>query len=368
MTERERFVKALSGGQPDRPSYGDYLAYAATQQRWEREGLPPGLDRDGLFRFFGFDHIDIWARDRLPVDVSPLPPFADELIEETAEWVVRRTAAGDVVKVLKNEPPPAMPQFLAHPVRDRVTWDAFRRRLDPDSPGRLPSDLAATGRASAARTTPLGAWLGGTFGYIRNWMGVERACLTFYDDPALIDAMVAHLTDFYASLAHRIFAAGVRLDWVMFWEDMAYNHGSLISPALYRRHCLPFYRTLVDLVRRHGVPVVGLDSDGNIDELIALWLDAGITLMHPMEAAAGMDVRTARRRFGRNVTFLGGIDKRALAAGPSAIDAEVVPKVRELRAMGDGFLVQCDHAVPPDVSLDDFRYFHDRVRALSEAG
>jgi len=366
MTERERFVRTLTCAGPDRPSYGDYLAYDATQRRWEREGLPPGLNRKGLFQFFGFDAIDIWAVDRLPVDTSVRPAFTEELLEETPDWITRRTVSGDVVKVLKRESPPAMPQFLAHPVRDRATWAAFRQRLDPDTPGRLPADLADIARRSAGRTTPLGAWLGGTFGLIRNWMGIEAACLAFYDDPGLVDDMVTHLTDLHATLAERLLASGLKLDWVMFWEDMAYNHASLISPALYRRHCLPFYRAMVPLVRRYGVPVVGLDSDGNVDELIPLWLDAGIGLMHPMEAAAGMDVRAARRRFGREVTFLGGIDKRALAKGREAIDAEVVPKVRELRAAGGGFVVQCDHAVPPDVSLDSFRYFHDRVRALFE--
>ncbi len=364
MTERERFIRTLTGGVPDRPSYGDYFAYESTQRRWEREGLPGGLDREALYRHFGFDHIDIWGHDRLPVDVGVLPGYAEEVIEDAPEYTVRRTATGDVVKVLRHEPPPAMPQFLAHPVCDRATWAAFRQRLDPDTPGRLPADLAALAQGSAGRTTPLGAWLGGTFGYIRNWMGVEKACLAFYDDPGLVDDMVAHLTHLCATLARRIFAAGVKLDWVMFWEDMAYNHSSLISPALYRRHCLPFYTTLVELVRGAGVPVVGLDSDGNVEELIPLWLDAGIPLMHPMEVASGMDVRVSRRRFGPQLTFLGGIDKRALALGPAAIDADVIPKVRELRDHGGGFIVECDHGVPPDVSLDNYRYYRSQVNAL----
>ena len=34
-------------------------------------------------------------------------------------------------------------------------------------------------------------WLGGTYGYIRNWMGVENASILFYDDPALARDMVA---------------------------------------------------------------------------------------------------------------------------------------------------------------------------------
>jgi uroporphyrinogen decarboxylase len=364
MTERERFIQTLTGGEPDRPSYGDYFAYASTQHRWEQEGLPSGLDREALYRHFGFDHVDIWGHDRLPVNVDVLPTFAETILEDAADYTVRRTASGDVVKVLRHEPPPAMPQFLAHPVRDRSTWTAFRQRLDPDTPGRLPTDLAVHARDSVGRTTPLGAWLGGTFGYIRNWMGVENACLAFYDNPGLVDEMMAHLTHLHATLARRIFAAGVQLDWVMFWEDMAYNRGSLISPALYRRHCLPFYTTLVDLVRGAGVPVVGIDSDGQIGELMPLWLDAGIHLMHPMEAAAGMDVRASRRQFGPQVTFLGGIDKRALARGPAAIAAEVIPKMRELRDHGGGFIVQCDHGVPPDVSLDNYRYFRDQVSSL----
>jgi uroporphyrinogen decarboxylase len=68
------------------------------------------------------------------------------------------------------------------------------------------------------------------------------------------------------------------------------------------------------------------------------------------------------------VTFLGGIDKRALAKGRQAIDAEVIPKVREILDTGGGFAVQCDHGVPPDISLDDFRYFHDLVRRCCERG
>jgi len=66
----------------------------------------------------------------------------------------------------------------------------------------------------------------------------------------------------------------------MFWEDMAYNHGPLLSPEFYRRYCLPFYRVMVDLVRRNGVRVIMLDSDSDISELIPLWLDAGINVLY----------------------------------------------------------------------------------------
>jgi Xaa-Pro aminopeptidase len=57
----------------------------------------------------------------------------------------------------------------------------------------------------------------------------------------------------------------------------------------------------------------------------------------------------------------GGVNKQALASGKDAIKMEVEPKIRELLDDG-GFIVQCDHAVPPDVSYDNYRYYRDLVR------
>jgi len=366
MNERERFVRTMTCNNPDRPSYGDYFAYDSTRQRWEREGLPPGLDNAGLFDYFGLDHIDIWRRDGLFLSPSPLPAYEEQLIEEAEEYVVRRTAGGHITRALKHSPPPAMPQFVGHPVTDRASWQEFKRRLDPDAPGRLPANLIQLAADSPTRTTPLGAWLGGTYGYIRDWLGVERASYAFYDDPAWIEEMIEHLTHFYATLARRLFATGLQLDWVMFWEDMAYNAGPLLSPTLYRRYCLPFYETLVGMARQQGVQVVMLDSDGDVHQLIPLWLDVGIHVMHPMEVAAGMDVRETRRQYGTQVAFLGGIDKRALAQDRAAIDAEVIPKVRAMLETGGGLVAEVDHGIPPDISLDNFSYYRNLVRALCE--
>jgi len=358
---------------PDRPSYGDYLAYSSTQERWEKEGLPKGLSRQQLFDHFNFDHIDIWDNDCIPTTLQgrepfPIPHYPAEGLEETAEYIINRDERGNIVKSLKNSPPPAMPQFISHPVTDRQSWLDLKRRLDPDTPVRIPANLSQLAIDSPNRQMPLGIWLGGTYGIIRSWMGVENASYLFHDDPALIEEMIEHLTFFYSTIAAKIFKTGIQLDWVMFWEDMCYNHGPLLSPDMYAKYCLPFYRTMIEMIMRHNVKVIMLDSDGQISDLIPLWLEVGINVMHPMEVAAGMDVRKIRRQYGNQVRFLGGIDKRAIARGPAAIDAEVIPKVSAIMESGGGMVVECDHGVPPDISLVDFMYFHDLVRRLFEKG
>ena len=354
MNSRERFLKTMTFSAPDRPACADYHYYDSTRERWEREGLPKGADLD---EYFGYDFNPF--RWQVQADIGALPRQKAEVLEETGDYKVIREGDGQVVRILKNEPPPAMPQWLRYPLASREDWGAFKRRLDPDRPGRLPPDLGRLPPA-AQRSRPLGLWAGGAYGYMRNWWGVEQLSLLFYDDPALIEEMMEVQTHLYATIFDRVIAARVELDWVMFWEDMAYKTGPLVSPDLYRRFCMPFYRTMMERVRRAGVPVVMLDSDGCIESLIPFWLDEGIFVMHPMEVASGMDVAAARRRYGRRIAFFGGIDKRALAGTRDDIRREVLPK---LKACADGgFIAACDHAIPPDVSFDNFRYFRDLIR------
>jgi hypothetical protein len=362
MNRRQRFLQTMTFGSPDRPAAGDYFAYESTRARWEREGLPPGADLDDYFAC-DFDPF-LW---RVPATLPIFPLFKERVVAESGNTRVIRTAGGDTVRVLKDAPPPAMPQWVRYPLSSRSDWRRFRRRLDPAAPGRLPPDFPARATELADRDYPLGLWLGSSYGYLRDWWGLESLSRLFYDDPGLIEEMVEYLTRLSVGLLDRVLRVGVELDWVMFWEDMACNHGPLVSPELYARFCSPFYTAVMERVRRAQIPVVMLDSDGDVRKLVPFWLDMGIHVMHPMEVAAGMDVREARRIHGKDIGFFGGIGKRALAGTREDIRREVVPKLDECLGEG-GFIPACDHGIPPDVSFDNYRCFRDLVREASERG
>jgi len=152
------------------------------------------------------------------------------------------------------------------------------------------------------------------------------------------------------------------LDYVLLWEDMAYKTGPHISPDMFRRFMMKPYKKLTGFIRDHGVDLIFVDSDGDSGPLIPLWMEGGVNGFYPIERVAGMDAVSLRKQYGRELRLMGGIDKRAMAEGPKAIDRElanVAPLLRD-----GGFIPWCDHHVPPDVSLEHYQYY---VRRMQEA-
>ena len=45
-----------------------------------------------------------------------------------------------------------------------------------------------------------------------------------------------------------------------------------------------------------------------------MYIEFGINIVEPMEVVAGNDIKAFRARFGKQIAYQGGIDKRAIAA------------------------------------------------------
>ena len=195
---------------------------------------------------------------------------------------------------------------------------------------------------------------GGFFGPLRNMMGLENLCYAFHDQPKLVQRMMAERADaIIAITAEAMRHAEFEMFW--FWEDMAFKDGPLINPEVFRKFAFPHYRRICDWLHQQGIKHVGLDSDGNIAELIPIWLEAGINILWPFEVQAGMDVVEVRQTYGHDLVIMGGIDKREIAIGGNAMRREV-DRVMPLIENG-GYIPELDHSVPPDVSWSAFREY-----------
>jgi uroporphyrinogen decarboxylase len=353
MNNRERFHAVMEYRTPDHGIFMmPWLGFPETLVRWRSEGF-----RDSDLESYPVD----WWNSRGDF-FYPYPPFEREVVEEDERTVMYVNHEGIVMREFKNDPMGSMPQFVRFPVETREDFRRFaKERLQPDIPARLGPDWKD--QLKALRTDDNVLWVlsdrwGGFFGPLRNLLGVENLCMAFYTDPAFVEEMMDHIADYVIAQAGQILDV-VEVDMFGLWEDMAFNGGPLISPELVRKYMLPRYKRVLEYLRGRGVKWFSLDSDGRVDTLVPIWLDAGFNMIYPFEVAAGMDVNEMRRQFGREMRMMMGIDKRPLAEGRAAIDREI-ERVRPLIEEG-GYIANVDHSLPPDVSYANFQYYMERM-------
>ena len=385
MPDRERFLAICRGKRPGDLSILDWFQrhYEETPKEWIKQGAPKEILSTAAYnRYFQFDHLyplddiisehnradlmeqveGVWSPKLYEPTPPVVPVFEVKVIKEDERHRIETTYGGQTVEILK-EFPWRMPKYLDHPVKDRATWNEYKKRLDPYTPERWPSDWSAYVEKVNNEDCPTMLLLEGFFNVLRYAMGTEGLLYMFYDDPSLIEDMMDHILYFEIVIAKRA-VRDLRIDTARFSEDMGYKSGSLISPDMFKKFMIPRYKQITDLLRSNGVDILQMDSDGNINELIPIWFDeCGINLHWPLEVAAGMDGVDLRKKYGKEITLGGNIDKRVFAKGKDAIRKEVLSKVPFLVETG-GYFPGIDHAVPPDVSFEDFRYFINLLREI----
>jgi len=370
LSSRERFLRTLE--------------FKTADPAWIRWGSFIWDKTIAIWRTQGYDGRpldDVWGLDRLVrVDpwYGPVPPFAYQVIEDNDLTVTYINHEGILMREFKQDRDTSMPQFLKFPVENETDFDRFVQerlqlnrgqrfsedwRRQVSSGGRLQGkvgkdeeEAVAAGGAGVASEEqwPRLCWAdrwGGFFGALRNLMGVEGLCYAFYDQPALVEKMMAERAQAIIDITQEVLKY-TAFETFWFWEDMAYNHGPLMDPDLFRKFAFPHYQRVCDWLHRQGIRHIGLDSDGNISRLIPVWIDSGINVLWPFEVQAGMDVCEVRKKYGHDLVIMGGINKKEIAKGNEAMRREV-NRVMPLVEDG-GYIPELDHSIPPDISWPAF--------------
>ena len=291
-----------------------------------------------------------------------VPGYEFRFISEDERTVTVRSARGRTLRFVKNLKS-QMAQFLDWPVKDRATWNEYKKRLDPNSPERWPSDWGAYVQKMNAKSEPLSLGLTGFYQTLRLAVGSEKLLYMFYDDPGLIEDMMEQVLYMMTVYIKRVLK-DIKVEQAHWGEDMAYDAGPLISPAMVRKFMMPRYRKATDLLRSYGVDINYMDCDGNLNELIPLWLEVGINFVWPLEVAAHNDAVALRKKYGKDLILKGNIDKRALIKGKEATREEVMSKVPFLLEQG-GYFPHVDHLVPPDVPFENYCYYINLIREVA---
>lgn len=363
MTQRECFVETLLFGKPDRIPLSPGSGRESTREAWHSQGLPKSVDSVGIlpYAFHQAGGTLVWPKtgETFKVYTRMIPQFEEKVLEKKENTLIVQDWKGNICEIsdrystrhLREAIDFVTRRWIRLPVENRSDWENMKKRYDPGDPSRLPDDPEGLGSRLEDRTWVVELSFPGPFWQLREWVGFEGLCTLFYDDPGMVKDMIEFWRIYIGRLLQRAFAY-VTPDSVHFSEDMAYKSHPMISPGMTREFLLPCYRYWGDLIREAECPIYAMDSDGDIGELIPVWIDAGINVCDPIEVAAGNDIVGLRNRFGKKMAFRGGVDKRCMAKGGKVLEAEI-ERIRPVVECG-GYIPGCDHGVPPDVSWPDY--------------
>lgn len=354
MTNRERFLRTMRYQEVDHPPISIPGPWPVTRKRWEQEGLPKGVD---LYEYF---QLPPYKMRHVGFNTVLYPPFEEKILEKTEDYVIKVDARGVKVKNFSDES--SMPVHLEYPVKGRESLAWLREKLDGDTPGRLDPDWLEKIK-TAGKDDYLTICNGGMyFGFLNEHMGTEQLMTTYFDDPDFIH----EVNDLQCRCCERglnTVLPEFKLDFIGYHEDMAYKNGPLISPKMFKEFMSPYYARIFKITEKYSIDLHFMDSDGNIWELIPLWLELGINILTPMEAAAGMDVAALRKEFGRELRMCGGFDKRIMASSNKEDIKKELERLRPVIEDG-GYIPGLDHSAPPDIPFENVRYYMDCLKQL----
>ncbi len=387
QTAREIFTKIMSFEPCERTLNWEFAYWGGALKKWYEEGLPKikGLPADVTFgegirgpgsplgspSYSG--ELPIWDYDvssyfsfdegikTIPYDFWMNPKFEKKIICEDDRFIEVLGTDGVRKKCFRDNSSPAMP--IDWPVKDRGDWEKLKEeRFNIDSisiAGRFYGDFDKFKDAAKNRSFPLCIFDPpvGFFNVLRQLIGEKSLYMLYYDDPGLISDILSHLCSFWINIAEELTSV-IDFDLASFAEDMAGRQGMLISPATFKQFMSPCYKKITDFLKSKGINIFIVDSDGNIEELIPLFMEAGVGCIFPMEKQAGNDLIAIRKNY-PSFAMMGGFDKNTLYKGKQYIDKEL-EKMPYLISQG-GYIPFSDHDVPPNALWENYKYYRNRL-------
>jgi hypothetical protein len=324
MAQNRRFLNTLLGEETDRFPFFDLAPDKDTLRQWRREGLPRGQSIAAHFNLEMHHSVGLTLRS------YPFYRKAQDILDDPS---------------------------------------AFDRHYNPDQRSRYARNFVKIGERlrQKGRVVYVDASGGGLLQMlgVGDWDSLRSACVALVERPGTVAALLNRITDFYCLCLERVLSK-VPVDYATFYEPIASNTAPVISPTMFERFAIPGYRKVIDLLKKHQVPLrILCSTGGNLTPLLPLLVDAGINgLWISNIRSAGMEYAALRRRFGPDIALIGGIDASALARDTASIKKAVAQTVPGLLDSGR-YLPCLDDRPRSGIPLAHYRLYRQLLEKIA---
>ena len=370
MNNKERAMNILHFKDADRLPAVHFGYWGQLLEEWAAQGKIPkvlvekgcgGLDREKeLNKLLGWDFY--WGCIVGP-DLGLFPTFEPTELAVLPDGSRRVLNAKGVIERIKPGVT-SIPSEDDYTLKDREAFEALYKPKMQFSPDRINLEFFKNFNETRNPDIPIGLNVGSVLGSIRDMVSVVGMSYLMYDED---ETLLADIIDTYAEMQYQCIKAvletGAKFDYAHYWEDICFKNGPLLNPGMFDELCAKHYKKRNDLLNQYGIDIISLDCDGVTEQLLPTWFDNGVNVMFPIEIGVwGDQFEAARKRFGKGVLGVGGMDKTALRKDKAAVDAEI-ERLKHLVAMG-GFIPCPDHRLMPGTKFELVQYYVDEIKKI----
>ncbi|OUP85816.1 hypothetical protein B5F07_03900 [Lachnoclostridium sp. An169] len=387
MTNRERELATLNFQKPEgRGSVEEtFYPWTLTAERFKKEGMPDRIadgagditndlagneenQKEMYFpvswgkgvmdyeQYFGFDPV------RRIHFVLPFRRFEEKIVEKTERYTIRQDIYGrQVIQYAGSD------LELEHKpvIVTREDWERLKLHADKQLEMYFSDEQIRKAYAPLKNGHDRGDYsirlnIEGFFWVPRELLGIEPHMYAFYDEPELLHDIEEYIFKVYSTKLMRVIEM-LQPDVVYFMEDLSGKNGPMISAECFEEFVGSYYRRLIPLLKSGGVQNVFVDTDGDFDSLIPNFMASGVDGFLPMDVNAGMDIVKVREKY-PTLKFIGSFNKLEIAKGKDAIDREFARLLPVIRS--GGYIPGADHQVAPSTSLENYRYYIERLKEV----
>jgi len=367
MNAKER-VRALIEGRPaDKVPLGFYV-----------------VDCDTVSRVIGRK---TYVRDKIAAQIAFWEGRRDEVVESYKKDTVEFYRKIDCADIITFKEAPLVPPRDYEPPRvrrlDEDTWQDERGRVfraarntndmtcvhDPARPG--PEEFSEGMFDGVPEVSPPDPSIFEACDYIVEQLGSERYIAGFsggitaltllggMDTGLMLYALKPGVVE--AASRQQVAVQGLLdryyvrpgQDGVLWEQDMASSKGPLISPQMFRAHCLPFMKQRARQLKARGQQVL-LHNCGNNVALMEMFIEAGVQCYQSIQSIPEMDIVRLAERFGDRIALWGGVPVELLIGGTPGQVRRAVRRVMERCKPAGRFILGPSHSVAYGTRYENF--------------
>lgn len=134
--------------------------------------------------------------------------------------------------------------------------------------------------------------------------GMEQLMLWFLTEPAFVQDLLAHITEYNCRLIKAAIETG-NIDCVHLADDWGGQNGLIMGKELWLEFINPGFTNICHFIKKHGL-LVSLHSCGKVDELIPEMIQAGVDVFDPFQPEV-MDIFGTYNKYSGLLAFWGGL-------------------------------------------------------------